>query len=1225
VIKSPCDQHCSHLTSAASHGVTAKRHTCLTASSSTCSDAHGPSSTTVKASWLSVALTSDLEVVVQMRPYEGSHVHHFHSENAAAHKDILSSRLAACRGVKTTKSEPHFARVACANIRDLRSQQHGLLPLPLPAECVVAKDLSTRSTVSYPPTVLRHNGDGIRTTSPAQGQLRTPVPSTRCCNGVPAVSKEAGVEDVIDTVLVGHERGQPSSPLPSLHAPTQDHQSRHNAAAHSFEWTMGVACELPTIAVLIRTPQHTKRALLVLHPTVTCPRKRGHRHKGILAYHASLWPVSESMQHVAVSPQGEDVFVVGGQFVRVVLPCNEPAGALAEKVKGDELHLILRGGYVNLADTAGTGGMLRPLLFHVGLHGSSARQRRACRSVMRGLVTGVWCRCGLWLIPLSSGAHHRSHRGVTEVVMYSTEGHALVFQPVHQAAAATTQHTVSNPSHCDASAGRRNEVASRPQLTQTVAVAYACCYGARLPYSLLSGCAAVVTGQRSRVSAPLLIAPPWRFVDQWCHSQWFRAALVSSTSGMDAAAISETADGNGAAYAELSRHRRRHTPSAVLAMSANRRVWLLGAGAYLSLVTVPSCVVADRSAGNDGTAVTATVSCTAAAASLSTRYTLDDAQFVECGGHGGFLLLCRCRGSDPRGDGGGGGLVPAAVTAPHTTVTERYIHCVPTCPVRVFFLSLLSMNAPGVGAGLSASSSLFPLPVQWNAPSGSQGFLSTLLRPTQRLRFACAAALDDGESVLDVSVPSVYVTIVGSGNPRHLWTASATIPTLSTWCNTHLLSAVCREAGESGGSTPHACPLPARVRQWTTHAFSAAFPHTTLTRSTRRIDTLAKVLCNPSSSSSSCAGNSLERLVEVALLYVDDSRCDPSHRVRDDVRGVTDILHSTLEAFVGVATSGDACDAVAGECVACVTAVFAGFSAALCMSGLLSKAREEGTGAAAAGTATLLSSAARQGCVAPSAELPTTLPVLRLLHRSAQLLQHALEGLCIIGHISALLACVSHLAQTRQTISQGSGDAVAVGHTTAAACTPRAVWTLLLQPLFDLVWGVLQDYGLPASVTADVLLYCSPALRSMVRVGSSWFVAKDGMTKHVLHGTLTAASTSLTDKGSGCRSAGDSGAVIMPETKMVAERQSILATPVVSAQPSPPFVTTPPSSSSPPTTAYSSSELYEVVQRVFLLQGAEAALRLVHQMRQHESTRDGVAEMAEVYEAMQQRLDRIVA
>lgn len=1209
-LKSPCEQVCTHALPPPAHNAAQRHRTLLTVSSSSCCDAHDDDCDAATALWLSVALTAELDVVVQTTP---------NSDRTTNDRGTtFAAQLAACHGVAVKKSCPQFARLSCTNLRELADAYQDLLTLPLAAERVVARDVSTRSAVGAP-SAGQHTRSRDRSNSPSKAQqARATVGVASWCTGwtAPVAAQQTGPPNPTQVMAADAEDAHPGSSSLPENAGRDVNDTRLVSATTSVDEAAAVAHGLPTMALLLTAPLFAKRALLLLRPTVQGTAHARHRHKCSLAYVASLWPVSESVQRVALSPGGDAVFALCDRLEHLS-PQNQ---STAKTGSGEEHerqhHLVLRGSYAELP-VRGQGStplLLRPLLLHMGLCGSSASQRRAVRSVLRSVVSSVWCRCGLRQSqqqPIMSPGRSCNDvlTAVTELTMYTTEGHVLVFQPVLEIGSQKGGEAESGGGDAETNVAV-HEAATAP-FVSTAAV-YTCCYGTRLPYSQLSGSATASACGRS--GASLLIAPPWRFMDQWCHSLWFRHALEGGRDGDY---------GDGAA--EPSRPRR-HPRSTVLATSANRRVWLVSASARLSLVTVPST---QDDADEKGTAWK---SCSAAVVKVSGDYTLHDAQFVQSGCHGGFLLLCRRR---RRGSGGGGddvaadndGGVVLAASPDQTAMHARYIYGACSSPMQVFFLSLLAMSAPDDGDG-RMTSSLLSLPLHCSTSLRTR--VASLCHPSHRLRFVCAAAVALSEAdvcsgssnnLLGCVDPCVYIAVASSGSSRTLWAAAIHLPPLSTWCNGHLLRVLSMSScgGRGAASSGSALPLPARVQEWVTHAVSAALPFTELQQDTKLLDARAGPFHEDTSLSSSSISDALQVEVEGAILHLHHQYHDSGRTPRwaRAVRSVEDVLYYTLKAFTGVfsvwGSDAGSEDDAAGEAVASVTGVFAGFCAALRMSGVLGRSDRTSSSDSTGGPA--------QIGAAATAGLSATRVTLALLYRCAQVLLRALEGLCLVGHVSALLACASHLARSVDLLlccGSGAKSGGQAGASTRIAtpprCTTNVVWKLVLQPLFDLVWGVVRDYGLAAEVTGDVLLYCSPAVRAMARSGPMW--CPGGGTKRPL--AITPAGVSGGDAQQDLANGKESGPTATDTPHSLSSPRAVQR-PFLSAAPATP------AASSVPATAHTSAELYDVVRRVFLLQGAEAALRLVHELCQHESTRDGVTEMAQLYEAMQQRLDQITA
>ncbi|KAG5476626.1 hypothetical protein CUR178_03798 [Leishmania enriettii] len=1140
----PCDLCCA-LGAVASGDSSLKGATLLCVASTACcgdvappvsrADAAAATGTSCAArvpAWLSVTVTCALDVFIQVHP--------------SLSPDGFADLLGCCHGVTERKSKPHFARVTCDNVRSLCALHDGIIALPLSPADVVAKDVSTCSTSVKAATLLHEP----TSKSALGGCMRSRTASASGGGATRLSSRGAAELGCCSTDVVS--------------------RAAERLGISTLEATACVARSLPTVALLVRFPQRCRRALVLLRPSV------GWRHKKYrVTYRASVSLVSESVQRVALMPRGDAAVLLSDTFIE---DASSPPCA-SDEVGGASATLVLRGNLLFLHDFEQRSDALQPLRLHLGLRGLSARQR-VLRSLLRCRVTGAWCRlrfpaCGAGGAPCCSPA-------ASELALYTSEGHALVFERV-----------LVGMSHGSVAVVENDD----PSLT----VVYTCCVGTHLLFSKLDASAAAASTAVSRPSdgvcgGALLVAPPYRFADQWRHSLWFAKTLaLTTTPSVALSGVLTSSEGR--------RRRRRHRASSVIAMSPNRRVWLVRAGLQLCVVSLPTGTGAMAERDDVENVLTSAVQ-------LDSSHILHDAQYVACGGQAGFLLLCRhnSAGAAESWDTTSA-MSPVMVTS---AMGDRFVHCSrPQNPVRLLFLSLTATGiaAAASAAAIAAISPLLPVPLIPSAALVSLPPSFTL--PSSRLRLVCAvsAAGTLGTMLATENMSdTLYVVISSSGDARCAWKVTVRLP--SVWSSGASLLHLGPSEGTGvagGGSTAAAgASRAASALQWTAHSLSALFPHACLMRDDGVVGVWKAAVQGTAASSLRCSPLSAvedaeevwtpEAALEAALLELkypyDHGTTSPAYAAdAPPARGAhtgaatpydspaTVAFHDALHAFSHACFSGDEAS------TAGAVAVFAGFSAALRMSGLLVRCRDH--------------RATRDGGVL------VTLRIVAFLHGCAQLLRHAMEDIAAVGDVSALLACVSHLTPTVAARAERMSPPT-------AAPAAWEVWGHLLQPLFDFVWGVVRAYGVPVEVATGLLEYCSPAVRSMVHARAICW--PDG--GNILHATQPSSAAS-------------------PEFMHEAPRHSRpvarLASPGSTAKldgaelPSAPCSSGPvPALSSPieaaAASSYTSTELYEMVQRVFLLQGAAAALRLLSDLQRHESTKAGATEMAQVLEAIQQRL-----
>ncbi|SYZ66714.1 hypothetical_protein [Leishmania braziliensis MHOM/BR/75/M2904] len=1081
--------------------------------------------------WLSATVTCALDVCVQVHP--------------SLSPDGFADLLGGCHGVTVRKSKPHFVRVACHNAHNLCELHGGLFTLPLSPADLVATDVSTCSTCVK------------RATLPSE-------PSGQSARGRSVRSSTAG--DADGGVMKWTTGGTAAAGCCTTEASSC---IAEHLAISSAETTACVARSLPTVALLVRFPQRCRRALVLLRPLVI-----RHHKKNRLVYHASVRLVSESVQRAALTPCGDAAVLLADTFIH-----EAPLPTCESTRSGDaSVTLVLRGSHLPLHDLEQRSGTLQPLLLHLGLRGASARQH-VLRSLLRSRVTGVWYR--LRLLAHSTSGAECCCPVVSELALYTSEGHTLVFEPI-----------MGDTTH------ERLELAG--SIDSSMTVIYTCTVGTHLLFSKLNECTAAssieVSQRRNRaVGGALLVAPPCRFADQWRHSPWFARALALSTA--PSAALS-----GALASGERGRRGHRNRTSSVLAMSHNRGVWLLRTGSQLYVASIPTSTGTMEKHGDAEAAFTTAVK-------LDSSYALHDAQYVVCGGHAGFLLLCRRIGAratqlcDPTS-----AMSPVTVTS---AAGDRFVHCSrPQSSLQLLFLSLTGMGT-ATAASDGATSPLLLVPLISSSTLASLPL--SFANPSSRLRFVCAvSAVDTPGSILATENLSdtLYAAISSSGDARYLWTVMVRLPSVWPSC-TSLLQLCPGEyggvAGGAGAATGGACRATSTL-QWTAHALSALFPHACLMVGDDVVtawraavqDTTASSLrrASPSSVADKEKAWLLETALEAALLelnYPYRHRATAAAAVSDVSLGRgpradgtasyypagTIAFHDTLHALLHACFCGDA------ACTAGVVAVFAGFSTALRMNGLLVGYRD---------------------CPVDSdVGVVATMRVVAFLHGCALLLRHAIEDVAAMGDVSALLACVSHLNQTLASSAARKSPFVT---------TPTAweVWTLLLQPLFDFVWGVVQAYGASTGVTAGLLEYCSPATRSMAHARKLWWPYEG----NAVHDTKLSEAALLKAPGEVSPSTGPAphlAAAVLSAEHGGAAPPSVPRTPVPAA-----VSLSPVAAAAAATSSYTNAELYEVVRRVFLMQGTSAALRLLDELQRHESTKAGVAEMAQMLEAMQRRL-----
>ncbi|CBZ34940.1 hypothetical protein, conserved [Leishmania donovani] len=1055
--------------------------------------------------------------------------------------------LGGCHGVTVKKSEPHFARVTCCNARDLCELHDGLITLPLSPADVVATDVSTCST-----RVKAANLSSVWSGQSARG--RGAQSSTVGSTGGRAM----------ETAIASAAEANCCSAHAVCCAPEY-------LAVLSEMRSACVARSLPTVALIVRFPQRCRRALVLLRPTVS------RRHKKYrVAYHASLRFVSESMQRVALMPMGDAAVLLADTFIHdaALSACafTEDSGASAT--------LVLRGSYLSLHDGEQQSGALQPLLLHLGLRGAPAR-RRVLRSLLRCRVTGAWHRLRSPARGASRAPYCRPV--VSELVLYTSGGHILVFE-LFMADGAHEALTL---------AGKED-----PSMT----VVYTCCVGTRLLFSKLDASAAAESIAVSRpgdyvCGGALLVAPPWGFADRWRHSPWMERALTLATT--PSVAVSGVL-----VLGEGGRRRRRHRPSSVLAMSPNRGVWLLRTDSQLCVASVPTGTGAMGEHGDAEPTLTTAVK-------LDSSHALHDVQYVACGGHAGFLLLCRHSSA--------GAAEPWDMTSAMSPVTvtsavgDRFVHCSHSqSPLQLLFLSLTAMGTSAAAASDAAISPLLPVPLI--SSSILESLPPSFAHPSSRLRLVCAVSAADTPDSMVASEnlsDTLYVAISSSGDARFAWTVTVRLP--SVWPSCTSLFQLCPKecsgiAGGAGTATGGACQA-ASTLQWTAHALSALFPHACLMAGGNEVSAWRTAVQGTTVSSLSKASPSavaseeespLETALEAALLelnypYKHGTTSAAAAAALNAALGrgphadgaalyypaATVAFHDALHALLHACFCGEAASAAGA------VAVVAGFSAALRMSGLLARGRD-------------CPDARGGGVVA-------TMRIVAFLHGCAQLLRHAMEDVAAVGNVSALQACASHLAQT---VEAGA----ARRSSSAMTATAWEVWGLLLQPLFDFVWGVVQAYGVSAEVAAGLLEYCSPAVRSMVHARRHWWLEGGS----AVHDTKPDNAAPLkVPEETPCTSGPAAHAV---SAGLSAQHDGV-------ASPSGQHTSVPTAMSVSPAAAATASassctsaELYELVRRVFLAQGASAALGLLGELQRHDSTKAGVAEMAQMLEAMQRRL-----
>ncbi|GET89412.1 hypothetical protein, conserved [Leishmania tarentolae] len=1143
---SPCDL-CQTPVCVPSGDPSLKDATLLCAASSACSCeavpsanesydaiAAGSSCAAGAPAWLSATVTCTLDVFIQV--------------HSSLSRGGFADLLGRSHGVAVKKSQPHFARITCCNASNLCELNDGFITLPLSPSDVVATDVSTSSThmnVVHLP--------GVWSNLIARG--RKAKGSVVCGTGGPAM--ESATARAADAICCSTDALYCAPKYLSV-------SSEMRSAC--------VARSLPTIALLVRCPKRCQRALLLLRPSVN---KRHQTYR--VSYHASLRFVSESVQRVALTPMGDAAVLLADRFI------HDPSLSASASTgdQGAAATLVLRGSYLSLHDGEQQSGALQPLLLHLGLRGASARQR-VLRSLLRCRVTGAWhrlrypgrgasrslCRCPL----------------VSELVLYTNEGHALMFGPF-----------MADKAH-EALSGEIKEDASN-------ACVYTCCIGTRLRFSKLDTSAAAESATVSRscgsvCGGALLVAPPWRFSDQWRHSPWIERALALTTTPTDAV--------SGMLVSGTRSHcRHRRCASSVLAMSPNRSVWLIGTNSQLFVASVPTGVGAMRDHGDAELTLTSAVK-------LDSSYVIHDAQYVACGCHAGFLLLCRHNSARAAESCAmTSAMSPVTVTS---AIGNRFIHCShPRIPLQLLFLSLTGMGTAAAATTASNVLMLPLLPVPLISSSTTASLPPSFTHPSNRLHLVCAVSASDIPDSVVASQnlnDTLYVVISSSGDARCAWAATARLPSVWPSCTSllqlwpHEWSGVAEGAGTA---TSGACRT-ASTLQWTAHALSALFPHTCLmvdgdevsvwraARQGVKAPFPRKTLPSVVSSEEWPLETALEAaLLELNYPYKHGTTSAAAAAALDVALGrgphadgaalyypaATVAFHDALHAVLRACFCGEEAN------TAGVAAVFAGFSAALRMSGLIARPR---------------------GCHDSCDDgIVATLRIVAFLHGCAQLLRHAIEDVAAVGNVSALQACASHLAQTL--------DASAA-RMSPSATTPTAweVWGLLLQPLFDFVWGIVQACGVSADAAANLLEYCSPAVRSMAHTRGLWCPGGGNTLPDMKPDN--AAPRQVPDAKLPTSGQEASG---VPAGSLLQRDDATLPSGLRTSVPT----TVPVSTGAVATAAassYTTAELYEWVRRVFLMQGPSAALSLFHELQRNKSTQAAVAEMAQMLEAMQCQL-----
>ncbi|KAG5476357.1 hypothetical protein LSCM1_04059 [Leishmania martiniquensis] len=1142
VEQSPCDL-VSALASVASGDPSLKDATLLCAASAACCCELAPPASTAEAAaarvpaWLSVTVTCTLDVVIQVQ--------------ASLASDGLANLFGCCHGVAKGKSKPQFARVTCENAQKICALLDGIIKLPLSPADVVATDVSTCSTCVHAANLL---------SEPSGSKVGSRSLRGRGAGGADGVATRSS------SVGVGCQ---------GCRSACVDSCAADRLGVSTLEATACLARRLPTVALLVRFPQRCRRALVLLRPSV------GWRHKRYrMTYHASARLVSESVQRVALMPGGDAAVLLDDTFIRDE---STPVCA-ADKAGGASATLALRGNYLPLHDVEQRSGALQPLHLHLGLLGASARQR-VLRSLLRCRVTGAWCRPRF---PSRGASCCLSV--AAELVLYSSEGHALVFERVMADM-------------------MRGSAAVEGKDNLSLAVVYTCSAGAHLLCSKLDASTAAASMPASRscdgiCRGALLVAPPWRFADQWRHSPRFtRMLALTEAPSVALSGVLESGEGR--------RRQRRHRACSVLAMSPNRQVWLLRAGSQLRVVSMSTGTGAMGEHEDVGPTLTSAVQ-------LDPSHVLHDAQYVACGGHAGFLLLCRHNSMVGAAESWDATSAMHSMTAT-SPIGDRFVHCARSqVPVRVLFLSLTAMaTATAAFASTNAAiSPLLPVPL---IPSPILASLPpSFTLPSNRLRLVCAvsAANTSGATLTtEMMSDTLYIVISSSGEARQAWKATVCLP--SVWPSCTSLLQLCPSestgvAGRGEGAATAEVSRAASALKWTAHALSALFPQACLMRGNDVVSAWKAAVQGTTAPSCMRSPPSfavvtteeewpLETVLEAALLELNypynHGAASPVYTLdaprgsRADTDGAasyhssaTLAFHDALHAFLHACFCGDEVS------TAGAVAVFAGFSTALRMSGLLLRCR--------AGLA------ARDGGV------PVTMRVVAFLHGCAQLLRRAMEDIAAVGDVSALLACASHLTPT--VVASAARQSPS-----SVAPATWEVWGLLLQPLFDFVWGAVQAYGISAEVATRLLDYCSPAVRSMVHARVLCLPDR-GNTLHAATPGHVAAPASVDDAP---RLSGPAVQCSSPELPAPHAGVDSPSAPRTSG-PTPASLS-PAAAVAAATSSYTSAELYEAVHRVFLLQGAAAALRLLDELRRHESTKAGAAEMAQILVAMQHRLQGV--
>lgn len=1096
--------------------------------------------------WLAATLTVELQVCL-----------HFAIS--------VPADLRNCRGVSVKKSSPQYARVLCDNAQELTKSYGQFLSLPLRPQYIVSSDVSCRSnanTLSYYYSTRKSTVNGrraisvARVTSKLMQQSLTQEPKSGA-GGLQggSASPDAG-EQENDNYLMSETCSNSQFLAGRVGVKNEDASPE-------------LASLLPTFAAIITSKERGGRALLVVRPSIAIVHQRS-----ALVYHASLRLLSSSICLVQISQIGDVVLVLPEQLTatsenEAVVDLGSHSNDL-DRLRQSSTSAVaeigMRGGYFPVEMEEDFPKTMYPLCLWALLSIQHRRDARDVARILSSRIVQFHCRPAA-VRPVQPVNEYDIYGGGTgrydgaaapqpgllSLGKFSKVEAAGLEMVLRGSDGHVLVFRLCSPPLPPGLDGSQNR-AFCTTFSFSGMLVYQCCYLSRLfvvpPMHRDRGSHG---GGRCR-SVALLMAPPWSFSERWRHSNWF----IEAVSG---AASLETQQGSRssgtAALLPDRRSRRRKSsglPHRIVAMSPNGRLWLLQSSGVARSGEAPSlylAVIPTTSVGNEMSPNALQIP-----VMLESGVCLHDAHFIDTGEYAGFLLLCL---RWPPADGG------AVPTSP-----GRFHYMRRKLPLEVFFMPLLS--------GTVTAARLYFLP--WFEEQRIwTGVPAAFFHSSCHLRFA-ATTTSARHPPMDTALFSpyhgdVYFAIASSAAPLHLVIGTATLPTLDAMVDECIVSKL-GVGAETISDTTRAMSLA---------AFSAVLPFPfEVASGVQWSGGAANGLAASSTNVINGAGDrlSLEATMEIVLLRLSD----PSFFQKYTSTAFFQMLCRTIDAVVLILVAPPHPQALE-EGGALLTVLFEGFTTALLSGGLFLAGGGDAEGA---------------GPTSPSFS-----PTL-FCYYSTQILRRALDRVSSLGDMSVVLACLSHLAVPCSSSSSSTAATAAAGGAASGAAETRdsllGVWYRLLQPLFDAV--VSLSLTTTTTIERDLLVYCSPPMQEMLRIGRQWL---NGSCREAIEAPAVATGKVRRDAVSATDEISNGQPPMSLHPPLADVVSQLLGSGATSS-----------SSSHLPSGDASQLKLRDVLRRVFLSHGSAAAVDLIHNLSAQEPNRPDLTELAMLYDSYHHRL-----